>query len=200
MERLATIHRTVNNPPMPRNGMIWRHVIINTRSSWLPGDERGFRSRRDRIHSSGDYRNPPPQDEHAGLRIFNERNSGDEITIPRHLRSVIGRAIVAYLISQNYRVLVVAVAKVHAHFIVELPIDLFAVRWIVGQAKRKSSRAVKDEMPGSIWAAGGTYKPVENRKHMDRAYPYVLYEQGSDAWTWSFEDGNDAGCYGRKRT
>jgi hypothetical protein len=42
-------------------GNKWRHVIIKTRSSWLHGDERGFRDRGHRIHSSGDYKHGPPK-------------------------------------------------------------------------------------------------------------------------------------------
>jgi hypothetical protein len=73
------------------------------------------------------------------------------------------------------------------------------VKWIVGQAKRESSRAVKDVLPGSVWAAGGTYKPVDTRGHLRSAYGYVLYDQGPEAWTWSFRDGGDEGVFGRQR-
>src|SRR5262249_17500638 len=52
--------------PMPAEGKLWRHVIISTLNSWLPGDPRGFRAVNHKIHSSGDYKNPPPG-EHAGL-------------------------------------------------------------------------------------------------------------------------------------
>ncbi|HEX3314753.1 MAG TPA: hypothetical protein VHR72_07680 [Gemmataceae bacterium] len=31
---------------------------LSTYGSWLPGNPRGFRSRKHRIHSSGDYKNP----------------------------------------------------------------------------------------------------------------------------------------------
>src|SRR5947207_10093448 len=46
----------------------WIHVVVGTYRSWDFGDERGFRSRKHRIHSSGDYKNPPPKREHEGLR------------------------------------------------------------------------------------------------------------------------------------
>ena len=184
---------------MPRPGMLWRHVIINTLRTWLHGDARGFRSRKHRIHSSGDYRNPPPPGKHAGLFRYHEQRSGEEVTIPEHLRKPIGMAIVAYLVVQGYRVLSVAVSKVHAHFVVELPADHPTVKRIVGEAKRQSSRAAKAELPGHVWAEGGTYKPVETRGHLEAAYEYVLYDQGRDAWTWSYRDRSDEGCFGRKR-
>ncbi|HSZ58001.1 MAG TPA: hypothetical protein VK797_20225 [Tepidisphaeraceae bacterium] len=110
---------------MPAPGKKWRHVIINTRSSWLHGDERGFRNRGHRIH--------------------------------------------------------------------------LKIKAIVGDAKRKASRAVKRELPGTIWAAGGTYKRVKSRQHQRSAYNYILYDQGRSAWTWSFKDAAPEGCTGRKR-
>jgi hypothetical protein len=50
---------------MPLPGMAWRHLVIFTHNSWLPGDPRGFRSQNHKILSSGDYKNPPPPGEHA---------------------------------------------------------------------------------------------------------------------------------------
>jgi hypothetical protein len=57
---------------MPLRGKAWWHVQIGTYCAWLPGDKRGFRNRDHRIDSTGDYRDPPPPDEHAGLREYNE--------------------------------------------------------------------------------------------------------------------------------
>ena len=48
---------------MPRPNKCWWHVTLSTYGSWLPGDQRGFRSRKHKIHSSGDYKNPPPASE-----------------------------------------------------------------------------------------------------------------------------------------
>ena len=45
----------------------WQHVILGTRCSWMHGDRRGFRDRGHRIHSSGDYKNPPPAGEYDRL-------------------------------------------------------------------------------------------------------------------------------------
>lgn len=55
--------------------MKWRHVVISTRSSWLPGSPRGWRSRNHKRHSSGDYKKPPPPDEHEGLREYVEKRA-----------------------------------------------------------------------------------------------------------------------------
>ena len=100
---------------MPRKGYLWRHVIINTRNTWLHGDERGFRSRNPSIRSTGDYKHRPPPHEYRKLREYFERVAGDEVHFDYDLRPIIGRAIAKYLREQGYQVLAVAVGKVHAH-------------------------------------------------------------------------------------
>jgi REP element-mobilizing transposase RayT len=184
---------------MPRAGHLWRHVIINTRNTWLHGDQRGFRSRNPDIRSSGDYKHPPPPEEYRKLREYFEKIAGDEVHFERALRVIIGRVIGSCFGEQGYRVLAVSVGKVHAHAVVELPEPRATVKRIVGEAKRKSSRAVKEWLPGSVWAAGGEYVICESRSHLECAVDYVLYKQGRGAWTWSFRDSLDEGVFARKR-
>jgi hypothetical protein len=184
---------------MPLHGCRWRHFIINTRCTWLHGDERGFRDRDGRVASSGDYRNRPPPEEHEGLRDYYQERSSKEVQIPRDVRATVGRALVEFFRAADQRLLALAVGKVHAPGVVELPDHMARVKWIIGQAKRKSSRSVKDVLPGSVWAAGGTYKPVDDRGHLLNATEYVLYDQGPEAWTWSFRDKTDEGKFGRRR-
>ena len=180
---------------MPSTGKKWRRVIINTKSSWLHGDPRGFRHRGHRIHSSGDYRKPPPEGEHWKLFGYQIGKSRPEVHFANELRRMIGTALRDDLKAKGHRVLTVAVGKVHAHALVELPDNILRIRAIVGDAKRRSSRAVRQYLPGSIWAAGGTYKPVESRAHQRRAFRYILYDQGPGAWTWSFQDKSGEGQF-----
>ena len=184
---------------MPAKGKRWRHVILSTRSSWFHGDERGFRSRRHRIHSSGDYKHPPPADEHADLLIYRLGKSGIEVRLAEEIRPLIGNALRQHLEDEGHRVLAVAVTKVHAHVLVELPDFITSVKKIVGDAKRVSSRAVKKQLPGAVWARGGNYKPIDSRSHQINTLNYILFDQGLDAWTWSFQDGSNAGQFGRAR-
>lgn len=100
---------------MPRPGMRWRHVVFSTVNSWLPGDPRGFRSRNHQIHSSGDYKNPPPAGEHAGLFRYSKHISGPPVVIPRDLRATVGQAVLAKLRKLAYRVLAIAVSGMHVH-------------------------------------------------------------------------------------
>ena len=184
---------------MPSAGKKWRHVIINSKCSWLHGDPRGFRHRGHRLHSSGDYKNPPPPGEHLKLFGYQVGKSKPEIHFARELRRIVGKALKEDLDAKGHRVLAVAVGKVHTHFLVELPDNILKIRAIVGDAKRRSSRAVKEYLPGSVWAALGTYKPVKSRAHQKRAYNYILYDQGPGAWTWSFKDASDDGKFRRTR-
>ena len=185
---------------MTQPDMLWRHIVINTRGTWLHGDARGFRSRGHHINSSGDYRNPPCKGEHGGLHIHQLRQSREEVKIERELRSSIGQALLASLLDRHYRVLALAVGNVHSHGLVELPESLRTVKAIVGDAKRVSSRSVKKQIPGRIWATCGTFVIVKNAGHLRKANDYILYDQGPDARTWSFRDRSREGRFARKRS
>ena len=123
--------------------MRWRHVIINTRCSWLHGDERGFRSRKHRIHSSGDYKNPPPAREHEGLRKYHRERSGIPVTIGRDVREIVIRELAGKLRELGYLVVAVSVNGRHLHALVELPNDMGQIRQIVGKCKQRASHAVQ---------------------------------------------------------
>src|SRR5438552_18397295 len=71
----------VCSAPMSGKKLVWRHVIISTHCSWLPGSKKGWRSRRHRRHSSGDYKSPPPPDEHHGLLEHSQTISVQRIEI-----------------------------------------------------------------------------------------------------------------------
>ena len=175
---------------MPRPGMMWRHVIISTRRSWLHGDPRGFRSRGHRIHSSGDYRDPPPAGEHEGLLKYqNTRLRGPVIKIPKHLRREVGFALLRVVLRAGFRVLVIAVTRKHAHVLGELPKSRRVVKQIVGKWKTARTSAVRKELPGSVWGEGGKYKPVKNRAHLRSAFKYIRDDQGKGAWVWTYEEG-----------
>ena len=79
------------------NWRAWAHVVTSTRGQWLPGDRRGFRSRQHRVHSSGDYRRPPPPEEHEGLRRVAEAISTGPVFLATVHRRVVVEAIQAKL-------------------------------------------------------------------------------------------------------
>src|SRR2546421_16910 len=133
----------------------WRHVIINTHSSWLHGDPRGFRSRDHRIHSSGDYKHLPPVGEHEGLLKYQQGRAAEKVEIPHELRGLIGIALIGYFQDNEYSLLALSISDLHAHFVVDLPEELSIVKAIVGSAKERASRMANKRLAGFRWAAGG---------------------------------------------
>jgi hypothetical protein len=179
--------------------MVWRQIVISMRSTWLPGDERGWRSRRHKRHSSGDYKNPPPKNEHEGLRKYVKNRAMDPVEIKWGNRDRVGLEILEQFQKRGYRVLCVSVSKKHIHLLVELPIDLTETKRIVGLCKGAASHALRDIMPGCIFAEGAKYDPIVDLEHHQNVYDYILYKQGRGAFSWSFKDTNPTFVPGRKR-
>lgn len=171
---------------MPTPGKKWRHIIFSTHNSWLPGDPCGFRNRDHRIHSSGDYKNPPPKGEHAGLHRYAKKISGAPVVLENEIRETIGLAIIAELKKQGCRVLAIAVAATHVHILCELPDDESEWRAIVGRCKTAACYAVREQKPGRLWGRNATYKPIDDRSHHANTFRYILGQAG--AWTWSFKE------------
>ena len=107
---------------MPAQGMLWRHVICHAKNTWLHGDERGFRDRDHRTHSSGDYKNPPPKHEHEGLRRWAKDRSGDPVKFPKALRPLIVKAFVEQLKKEKFEVLTITCSETHLHALAQLPV------------------------------------------------------------------------------
>ena len=162
---------------------MWRHVIISTYGSWLQGDARGFRTRNHKIHSSGDYRTPPPPDEHEGLRIYQQTRDHERIVLPVELKSIVGEAIRVKLQKLGYRLNAISVAPTHSHWLAELPCEKNEAWDVVGQGKSAASLAVRKQLPGGIWAGKGRMIGLPTRTRMLSAYRYILEQD--DSWIWS---------------
>ncbi|MCC6580730.1 MAG: hypothetical protein IT440_09830 [Phycisphaeraceae bacterium] len=173
---------------MPKPGWVWRHVILGTLNSWLPGDPRGFRSRDHHIHSSGDYRNPPPEDEHAGLHEYAKNHSGPPVVIPISLRPQLAKELATTLTEQQSQILIVSVSAMHAHLLAELPWPWPETRKIVGEAKRLASKAVREQMPGRIWGRGATSRVCEDQTYQRQVYNYILKHKDQGAGLWTYKD------------
>ncbi|MGH7180336.1 MAG: hypothetical protein ACREJC_23355 [Tepidisphaeraceae bacterium] len=169
---------------MPAPGNRWWHVMFSTHCAWLPGDERGFRSKHHRIHSSGDYKSPPPATEHAGLRLYHESRHPQTVRIPSALRRNVAKWIAQVLEQLGQRVLIVSVSEKHAHLLAELPSDLKEFNRVVGMCKSKSSRAIKSTLPGQIWARKDKHILVRDRAQRKSVYLYLRDKQGRSAASW----------------
>ncbi len=174
---------------MPTPGQLWRHVVLGTLNSWLPGDPRGWRSRGHRKHSSGDYKRRPPEGEHDDIHRNSKRISGKPIVIPRPCRPVIGTKFIDKLAQYEQQLLCVSVGGMHVHLLVELPADLRETKRIIGQCKSAASHAVRDRLPGRVWGRDGGFDRVNDRAHQRNVYGYILKHAAEGAWVWSFREG-----------
>ncbi len=165
--------------------MRWMHVVVGTKNAWLHGDPRGFRSRDHRLHSSGDYKDPPPDGEHAELHRHHQRRAGDPVDLGIEARVIICQAFVHKWRSMGYRVIACSVGNRHLHAIVEGPRDHGLFDKKVGRAKQAASHAVRHLLPGTIWAANGGFKPVRNKGHLRNSYKYVRTCQDPGTIVWS---------------
>ena len=172
---------------MPQPGCAWWHIVLTGRNTWLPGDRRGFRNKHHRIHSSGDYKHPPPADEHIGLRIHNQRQAGEEKTFPPALQSAMGQAMLATIQRAKWACLALAVSHSHAHILLECDEAYPAAKRAMGRLKQVASFAARDTLPGNLWADGGKPIPIRSYDHQRRVFRYILdHARKEGAWVWRF--------------
>lgn len=175
---------------MPRPGFSWYHVMWHTYGTWLPGDPRGFRNRDHRIHSSGDYKNPPPEGEHEGLHRYAKRVSKDEVVLRTpSLRKEVCEALLETIRSYSFRAIALTVCRVHIHLVIELPSDQDAFDEAMTNIKTRSSGRVKNKPASRLWAR--RWKPVliEDAKHREDEVVYVRDKQGRSNCAWTHRDG-----------
>lgn len=174
-----------------RPDLAWYHVIWNTLGSWLPGDPRGFRNRNHRIHSSGDYRDPPPRDEHEMLLRYNQSHSRSAVHLPKELRPPVLEAILDALADRDCSAATVSISAEHVHALVALPPDYKEAKAVVRAMKTVSSLAIREQMPGSIWSRGRTLKRVVTMAHWKATREYIASKQEPGAYTWDQDRGTD---------
>ncbi|MCC6909144.1 MAG: hypothetical protein IT430_14475 [Phycisphaerales bacterium] len=122
------------------------------------------------------------------MRCHAKSISGPAVVVPIEVRPIIGARLLEGLFGQGVRVLVIAVAGMHAHLLTELPEDRRAAKQVVGKAKNFSSRKVRRLVPGRIWAGGGALKPIRDKAHQRNTYRYIRDRQGVGAWVWTFRE------------
>ncbi len=170
---------------MNQPGHCWWHLVLHTLGSWLHGDPRGFRSRDHRVHCSGDYKNPPPNGEHAGLHDFHRRRSR-KVMLPAELLEVVGCALLDKCRQTGTPVRVVSAGPTHAHLLVEGPYDYAAAERFMGRLKQHASHAIRHRVPGNVWARGG--KPIDVRTigHFNELLGYIPeHAETEGAWVWA---------------
>ncbi len=166
----------------------WFHIEFNTFGTWLPGDPRGFRDHDHRIHSSGDYRNPPPPVEHQALhRWVSSRMSQAVVILAPLQRCEVGPVLCDSLQRQGMHVAAVAVSQNHVHALLGAAMDESAVRKAVGNCKRRASHALRAAVPGSLWQRKIGVRFMRDERHFRNALAYILRHAEKGAWVWSEE-------------
>lgn len=89
---------------------------------------------------------------------------------------------------QEHRLLAISVDTHHVHLLVKLPNDRNAIRKIVGTWKQAASHAVRDRLPGKIWAEDCDPRPMKNREHHRNTFLYILRHAKEGAWTWDYRE------------
>ena len=176
---------------MPRPGYAWWHLILNTRGSWMPGDPRGFRNRKHRIHSSGDYQTPLPVGEHGGLYHYTRQRSSNPVVLPEVIRPVVVQAIRAKCDAMDHRVLAIAAGKCHVHLLLEAIDTHREIKRASARMKQASSYAVRDALPGQVWAGGGKPIRVCDPEHQRRVFRYICEHRDQGAYVWRFDERRD---------
>lgn len=162
----------------------WLHIQWSTFGAWLPGDPRGFRNHQHRVHSSGDYKTPPPRGEHTGLQSH-ARAIGHKpsVVLDDQLRTVVRDAIADKLRRMGVTTSCFCVSTNHVHLLVRL--DPKDVNRQIGRLKRHSSHAIHGRVPGTVWAARCHTVFVKDDEHFQNVRSYILrHEQSESAEVW----------------
>jgi hypothetical protein len=160
----------------------WVHIMASAHGQWLPGDPRGFRSRDGRIHSSGDYKEPPPPEEHAGLHYYARSTSAKPTTFPAEVRRALVDALVEKLARMDIPSRIIAVNETHAHGLIRVgEEDAVAV---FGRAKQLASHRVRDRLPGTIWGEGSHPVRIRDFGHYRHVVQYIWehHLDGGEVW------------------
>lgn len=81
----------------------------------------------------------------------------------------------------------IAVSGQHVHFQARMPKPM-PRKW-TGLAKKHAwHEAVERGWTGELWAKRSKATPINDRKHQENVFHYVLRHKEEGAWVWSFRD------------
>jgi REP element-mobilizing transposase RayT len=162
------------------------HVMCHYHRQWIPGDQRGFRSRGHRIHSTGDYRQPPPADEHQGLRSHVKRTmAGRPVRLRREQREGVGAAFVEKLRRMDCTVLILCCGPTHLHALAGLTER--DMKRQIGKAKQFASLR-RSGHAGQLWGGRCEIEAVTDAAYARKVFAYIRnHESKENAWIWRFD-------------
>ena len=166
----------------------WFHIILTTYGAWLPGDPRGFRTRRHREHVEGDYKSPPPAGLYEGLHESARAAQKEQArTFTPHERMLVARWLWDRLSGLGGMIAIIAVAGRHAHLLVKVPADM--TRSWVGLCKKHVTFSLKElGVTGKVWAKGAKLVPVKDRAHQLNVYRYIERHEQEGAVVLRYRD------------
>jgi hypothetical protein len=176
---------------LPRMSTQWQHVMVGTRCSWLHGDERGFRSRGHRVHSSGDYKHRPPSSQHEGLRKYHRERSRKPVSLELEVRIRVAEEFVRKAQSLGVMLIAFGMAKQHGHAVGDFPRDYAELKKLIGKCKQRASHQVRDVLPGTIWSEGVRSEKVNDKEHLHNCYDYIRLRQEAGTVVWSHHPDED---------
>jgi REP element-mobilizing transposase RayT len=110
----------------------------------------------------------------------------DPVRLDRRQITRVGPEMVRLFLEKDVELIAVALAKDHAHGLGRFPED--RVRALVGHAKRYSSHAIRDEIPGTVWAKKCGLKRIKDHDHQVKTFNYIVAHRREGAWVWTFRD------------
>jgi hypothetical protein len=168
---------------MPRVRLI--HGIIHYFGQWISGDERGFRSTHHKIHSSGDYKHPPPRHEHEGLRLWVKSHLSQKpvVLAPQEFPLLAG-AFIFKLIKEGSSVRCLSCGPTHMHVLYDS--QAADAKDEIGRAKQYASLKLETR-PGRIFAKDCDVEEV-TLEHARQLWKYILaHERKEGAYIWRYD-------------
>ena len=182
---------------MSAAGQDWYHCVGNTYGSWLPGDPRGWHTRKDRQHVDGDYKCPPPLGKYDTLH---EHSKGlmlrDEVTLQLNHQQIVLDCFAESLAFNEIPCAVMSVSSTHAHVLArfvrgrststgKLIADL--ARHYFGIARKVASRRLSESgnvPPGGLWSKRTTIVPIADQRHFENVADYIQRHKEKGAVIW----------------
>jgi hypothetical protein len=157
------------------------HAICHYFGQWLPADDRGFRAVDHKIHSSGDYKNPPPVHEHEGLRNWIKSHmGGDPVFLEPPEYPVLGSAFIHKLNKIGGVVRCLCCGATHIHVMYDSVAS--EAKDEIGRAKQFASLKLESH-PGRVFAKDCSVEEVEGIGHARELWKYILkHEFKEGAW------------------
>ena len=159
------------------------HCICSFHGQWIPGDERGWQSRHHKLHSSGDYNDPPPEDEHKGLRHHVLQSMKQSPVVLRaDQQPTVGEAFTCKLQKMKCEVSILACSATHVHVLCKLS-ELDAIKQL-GKAKQFASLRLKD-LTGQLWGERSKIIAIRDDSHLQNTLQYIKdHAEKENAWIW----------------